>query len=230
MALAPNALTTPLRVEAELGDTADPADVRLEYVIDEVSTAFCREAGRSFHHVESSVFDVEGFGSSALLLPRAPITSVASIQSLDVTGTVNGTTDPATVRIRAAAGILWRASGWLSTAPTFRTLEAQTAFGEEGPLWRVTCNSGFRTRAQLEAGTVFADAATIEALPADIEKAVLISIAALWHRAGKDLTVSSSSKGGDAISFRLPNAIVGLSADLLLPETIAIARRYQRPV
>lgn len=211
MALAAQALTLLATVLDELGLTSDSGgaqDLRLERYILAVSEQIASHCGRVFQRDAAVVERVAGFGTTRLVLARAPVNALTSI-SID--GTLQDMTQ---VSIEdAKAGIIYRASGWASTAPSLPGISQGPAHGQEEKRIVVTYDGGYVTPFQVGVPT------PVRTLPYDLEDACVELVLSRWRSRGVDPRIAAEGS---------QNASRTVFGSELPPHIAAVLARYAR--
>ncbi len=216
MALATHALTTLAVVKEDLGFSDNEKDAVLERLINSVSRAFWREAGRALHYEAEIVERVPGYGVFRLRMKRRPVASVTEIVRIDIEGSDLEVLDPTTYEIEDAdKGFLYREGGFGDTAQRGVSIDGAPISGSERASIKVTYTGGFVTPNQHTGTPPF-----VRDLPEDIEEAVLMSVVANWHRKGQNQQATSESNDNVHTSW-------GRKFGLLLPETLEVARKLR---
>lgn len=229
MTLLASALVTRAMLESfELG-TGHDGDT-LDLMINAVSEAMARIAGRTFQYEEDIVDNVAGYGTAQLIVPRAPIVSVTSVQLMGTGGDVVDSIASSAFLLdrNGRSGVLYRPDGWNNTTPLRGGVGRYIAAGSEATLYRVTYNAGFLTPNQ--DAVDFTEGASALPLPTDLQLACLRGATYLYAQKGRDMSIMSKSTEGVSISYRLPNSIIGLAAGLLPPEVSGVAASYFRGI
>lgn len=198
MPLESHALTTVAEARTEVGLAAGDTsqDGRLERLINAASLQVSRAAGgRRFERVVDAVEVLPGYGGAALILPRAPVLSVALVELLDP---LSG--DPSELdgwTLDAGAGVLHRPGGWPSTATEASGVMGDLVAGSERRGIRVTYSAGWITPHQASASYPGGSLGTRD-LPADLEEACLEAVRARYERRDG---VASEKLGDASITY-----------------------------
>lgn len=218
--LSPKALTRVETVRDLVGATAAQNN-RITRLINAVSDAMTREAGRLFHFQADIVESVSGFGGFRLLVSRRPLLLISSIDVLDVEGNVVSTFDDTTYKILGdgGAGIIHSDVRWLDSAMMGAGIVPKIEAGTERDNVQVTYDGGWVTPEQ-EALTANDPQPLVRSLPEELEEACLASVTNLWTRSGNSLAVQSASEETTQVTF-------GKMKGLLLMETCDVLKRYR---
>lgn len=207
-------LTTVAVVADVLGVSA--SDARLPRLIGAASDAIRAHLGRpQLHYSAAFVERLPGQLEQVRLWLGLPVvTSVASVVLPD------GSTLSASEYSLEESAYLYRAAGWPYTGLVRAgLLYDAAAVGTERPSIVVTYAGGWVTPAQ--SGT--------RTLPYDLEEAAVQTVVAMYRRMGTDPTIASESLGDYSVTYKNPNAIVGVGG--LLPDAVlAQLDRYRRLV
>lgn len=225
MALASYALTTLASLKSALGVTGSTLDADLEFTINAVSKAMSRAADRVFEF-ETDIEDrVKAYGTGRIVLPRAPVSTLTKIESIDFAGTVTGEIDSGSYGLEDGSGQSGVVFGlWGSTA--LGGGASGLARFQQAPfsLLLVTYDAGFVTPQQAED-----DVLLTRDLPEDLEQACLQSCVRWYRERFADQTISSESYPDHSISQATGSAETG-SFGVLTRESLAIARSYRRTI
>lgn len=224
MALTVIALTTVPELESELGVTPGTEVRALERAIQVASAEVARIAGRVLYRVASAVDRVKGYGNARLVLPRAPVVSIASIALLADDGTVLETFDSSTYELEnAEAGIVYRALGWPWTLTEASGVDGGAVAGSERAALRVTYTAGWITPWQADPSFP-GGAVGSRDLPYDIEDAVIQAAVSRYRSRGRDAGVKSERLGEEAVTY----ADVSQGGSWLPPAAYRVAQAYRR--
>jgi len=211
------ALTTLANAKDELGITDSSQDARVERYVLEASSACEGYCDRSFRKT-TQVETLQASGTRRLVLSRTPLASITSI-------VVDGETlDASAYSIEdAAAGLVYRESGWPrydSVVPYSVSRDAIAGTAKRDVV--VTYVGGY---------VLPNDSVGTRDLPYDVEAACLMTVVSMFRARGRDRAVASKGTGDASVSFRLPNAIIGVGAGGVIPDEAAvILNRYRRVV
>jgi hypothetical protein len=223
MALSAQALTTWETIKDEVRSISkDLTKDRSERVINAISAAMAKVAGRTFQYEAGLIENLPGFGGPDLILGRAPVISVTSIELLAVDLVVEYTFASDSYQIKASTGILHRPSGWPSTAQVGPSLDGTRLADTERPAIKVTYAGGYVTPQQQvdNPGVLTRD------LPYDLEEACIDSVLAKLARSPKrDMDIISKSTQEVSTQWRDRSTI---PTGLLLKSTEAVAKSYWR--
>lgn len=216
MPLAEHALTTYEAVSATLQLSSDDAanataQALIERYINACSEAIERIACRHFERTATAVTEYyPGYGGVHLVLDRAPIVSVGTIDLVTIDGTAQGTLDNWRVD-NADAGIVYRPGRWPLTADVARTPTRDTIPGSERYSIRVQYTAGWITPYQADESTVspYAGGALgTRNLPYDIEEACIESVVARWRRGTQGFNIQNQTLEGLSMSFSEPRKLL----------------------
>lgn len=211
-----------------LGNDSPTASlVHIERIINAVSEAMAKAAGRPF--VRATVAS-EAHGSNCgprLFLRRTPVVSVSAVTEVSTDGvTVAGTFDTSSYYIEdAEAGFLTMRSGWPGTQfyPSSGGVDMLLPDEPERRI-RVAYVGGYITPELVRLdGLEVTPEGLVRTLPYDIEEACLASVASVLRRSGQDRNIVSENTQTIAKSWRE-------SSDLLTAETLKVCHRYARYV
>lgn len=216
------ALTTLARVQREVDD--DSPEQR-DYLIDLINTyseAVEDYLNRRLGHDAAIVEDVAGYGGVHLMVSRAPVWSVASVE---YTGGLALSTpiDVAEVRIDQKAGILERRNGWPNTAARDgRTIAQDLIPGTEERAIRITYAGGWVLPND-------ADVAGVDRLPRAIERACQLAVTTAFGRRARPRDIRNERAEGYSVSLAQVDTGALESAEThgLPPESILLLRRYR---
>ncbi len=201
MALSSHALTLTDTVKDELGITGSTLDSVIERLINAASREMERIAGRHFERVTAQQDMVASFGSTKLILPRAPVSSVSAIAELDIEGNVVLTYDASTYRVDdAEAGLVERPQGWDSTAQMAWGVRLHALQGSERKSIRVTYDAGWITPWQEDAAYPGGSVGTRD-LPEDLEEACIQAACHLYARRGESMAIKSEKMGDASVTY-----------------------------
>lgn len=227
MALTVQALTTVRSLEEELDLEPGTDSGALERAIKAASAEIARVTGRVLYRVADAVDRVASYGGYELLVPRAPIVSVTSVERLGDDGTsVEETYATSTYHISDSdAGILYRSSGWPWTSSQRSGVTNLPVAGQERPSIRVTYTAGWITPYQASAtgGSV-----GTRDLPYDLEEACLIAAASRYRSRGRDRAVVSERLGPESVRYAAPSSSSVGRSSWLPEEAYSIANSYRR--
>ena len=186
--LTNDALTTLGTVKDELGITDASSDETLKRLINAVSRRIRSYCRRTFYYEVDIVEQFAGYGSTNLLLSRMPVISVDSItyDSMAVDSDDYSIGD-------AAAGILYRPTGWAWTAKLQRNAAAADPLpGTEEKLFEVTYTGGWITPQQAaDDAKLGVPLGWVRSLPEDLEDACILAVTSRYGMRGQDITVKS---------------------------------------
>lgn len=223
MALTAIALTTVPELESELGVTPGTEVRALERAIMAASAEVARVAGRALHRVAGAVDRVKGYGGARLVLPRAPVVSIASIAELADDGTVSETYDATSYELESAeAGIVYRAIGWPWTLTAASGVDGGGVAGSERASLRVTYTAGWITPWQADPAYPGGALGTRD-LPWDLEDAVIQAAVTRYRGRGRDAAVKSERLGEEAVTY----ADVSQGGSWLPPAAYRVAQAYR---
>lgn len=209
-------LTTVAVVADVLGVSA--SDSRLPRLIGAASDAIRAHLGRpQLHYSAAYVERLAGHIEQVRLWLGLPaVASVASVVLPD------GSSLASSEYSLEEGAYLYRASGWPYTGLVRAgLLYDAAAVGTERPSIVVTYAGGWVTPAQTGTRT----------LPYDLEEAAVQAVVAMYRRGGVDPNIASESLGDYSVSYKNPNALIGVGAGGLLPDAVlAQIDRYRRLV
>jgi hypothetical protein len=207
MTLGAAALTTLEAALGELSQTGDggPLDARVERYIMAASDQIARACGRTLHYGTGIEERVAGLADVRLLLERAPIVQVASVEVDD-----EGELDADAYEVNLDLGTLLRVDGdvWPMKAQSTGGVRPQAKPGTELPTVTVTYAGGWVTPAQ-------ATGQLPRTLPHDLELACLELVASIWARRGRDGRLTSESFESSTYAYEasgLPPTVAALIA------------------
>jgi len=207
-------LTTMVAVQVEIG-TMTPAQKSWASSAIEAASALIEQEANQIFAQQNYRETIPGSGSSTLMLDRTPILGVPTIITTDNEVIVDFVVeDP-------EAGILYRRQGWTQEISYQRGIIYDPLGHEAHPTFVVTYDAGYHLPSFPEA--VDTDAGEIE-LPANVERACVVSIKAWWHKKNRDSTVSWKQVGDLALGYRGPSAAKGADTLRLPPEAKALIR------
>lgn len=208
MTLAPNALTTPKEIRAELGITGN-----VDRLINAASDRVERYCQRSFFYEAARVDQLPGFADFYLTAEKGPILSVASLKY------DGALIDSAEYEIADD----WRIrsdSGFTSTAGTARDFVTNyPKQGSEKGLYTLTYSCGYVTPAQA------ADLGLSRSLPYDIEDAVIQLVAMRYLEIGNNPRVKSERLMSHQVNYGGPST---MDSEDGIPTTIAATLKGYR--
>jgi hypothetical protein len=216
-------LTLPATVATELG--ASDIDPRIPRLVSAASRAITRLLNRRLHFGAAISEKARGHGRSLLCLDVTPLVSVASVTLAD--GTV--LTGSEFSIENAEAGLLYRVSGWPSTGRFRGGLPPQTDLdaGSEAASIVVVYAGGWVTPAQASSSGWSGPA---RSLPEDIEEACVQTVVGLFRRGGQADNISTEALGDYSVSYRAPNALIGLGFGGIIPDSVMPQlNSYRRP-
>jgi len=229
MPLNTNALTTTHEIREALGITDLNSDRIIERLINGVSSAFARVAGRVFQRDPAVVEDVAGLGTVLVMLKQTPIVSITSVQTIADDGTL-GTAESATSYriLNADVGSIFRATGWTTNFREAYGILSYAVRGSEIPNFRITYVGGWVTRHQTS--TVFPGGQVdpTATLPGEIEEAVIRDCVTNFRSIGRPLDVSEQRLGDETVKWRSDVAAVNQQSRIdLSPAAHAVALAYR---
>lgn len=217
--MAASDLTLPATVATELGGDVVSGDARLPRLISVASGAILRHLGRpQLHYSAAYAESLPGHGRPRLVLGLTPVLDVASV----VVDGVTLSADDYELE-DADAGLLFRLAGWPWTGVYRGGLPPQLDrdAGSERAAIVVTYEGGWVSPAQ--AATV-GWAGPARSLPYDLEEACVQTVVGLYRRGGLDPNVASEALGDYSVSYRAPNAIVGVGVGVggIIPDSAVV--------
>lgn len=218
MPLTSYALTELDTALSEVGATS-AQNTLVTRLINAVSRAMSKEAGRPFHYQTGIVERVPGFGGYRLLVERRPVLTLTSIELLAMDGTVADTYETDSYEIEdASLGFIYRELGWPDTARATAGFSGGIVPGSERKSLRVTYTAGYITPFQ---ASVSGGSLGTRTLPEDLEEACLWSVVDLYSRRGHSRNQGSVSDGKQSTNYR------NTTGGILTPETIQVVRKFK---
>ena len=205
-------LTTIVAVETELGTLTTAQKAWANSAIEAASALIEQEANQIFaqqNYTETSA----GSGSSQIMLDRTPIIGTPTIVSTDNEVIVDFVVED------ALAGILYRRQGWTQEISYQRGITYDPLAYETHPSFVITYVGGYHLPS-------FPDelvAPEVE-LPANIQRACVLTVKAWWHSKNRDSTVSWKQVGDLALGYRGDSAVKGTEPLRLPPEARALIK------
>jgi hypothetical protein len=207
-------LTTIPALVAEVG-TMTPAQQDWIGLAIEAASALIEQEANQFFAQQNYRETIPGSGSSTLMLDRTPILGTPTIITTDNEVIVDFVVeDP-------VAGILYRRQGWTQEISYQRSITYDPLGYETHPTFVVTYDAGYHLPSFTD--EIDTDAGQI-GLPANVEKACILSIKAWWHKKNRDSTVSWKQVGDLALGYRGPSAAKGADTLRLPPEAKALIK------
>lgn len=209
------ALTTLANAKDELGLTDSSQDDRVERYILQASSACQGFTDRDFRK-ESTVERLQGSGTRRLVLSRTPVVSITSV-------VIDGETiDASEYEIEdAAAGVLYRESGWPRIDAVVVGSIARDAIAGTAKRDVVVTYTGGYVLPNDSPGT--------RDLPQDVEAACILTVVSMYRGRGRDRAVASKGTGDASVSYRLPNSIIGVGGGGVIPDEAAVMlAKYRR--
>lgn len=208
MTLAPNALTTPKEIRAELGITGN-----VDRLINAASDRVERFCQRSFYYEPARVEQLPGFADFYLTVEKGPILSVASL-------TYDGALIDSDEYEIADDWRIRSDSGFTSTAGTARDFVSRyPKAGSEKALYELTFAAGYVTPAQ--AGEL----GIPRTLPYDLEDAVIQLVAMRYLETGNNPRIKSERLMSHQVSYGGPST---KDSEDGIPTTIAATLKPYR--
>lgn len=230
-----HALTLYSTVRDALGFTsADDTALqsKIERIIEAVSAEMEAIAHRHFEYGAAIVEKCRGYDDVRLVLGRAPLKAITSIELLNVDGTVGSTFTSTDQEIDGdgGSGIIYRTAGFPWVTAEAGDIEGSPMAGAERAALRVTYAGGWVTAVQAAAdAALLVPLGWVRDLPYDLEEAVIQSAISVWKRTGTDRSIAAeTSAGGSSVSYINPNTIISEGASLLTAEAQRVAHRYWR--
>ena len=186
-----NDLTTMDAVVTELGTLTSAQKSWVAFQITAASALIEQAANQHFAQQQFKE-TIEGSGSSTLMLSRTPIIGTPTILS------TNNDVIADFVVEDAEAGILYRQQGWTRMVSYWPDTITHERLGfESHPSFVITYNAGYHLPS-------FPDAAANGEipLPANIERACIVTIKDWWHKKNRDGSVSWKQVGDLALGYR----------------------------
>ena len=207
-------LTTITAVETEIGAMTSAQKTWAMAAIEAASALIEQEANQVFPQ-QAYTETIEGSGSSTLMLDRTPILGTPTIIS-----TVNEVIVDFVVKDKLA-GVLYRRQGWTQEISYQRGITYDPLGFETHPGFVISYNAGYHLPSFPDA--VDPDAGEIE-LPANIERACVVTLKAWFHSKSRDSTVSWKQVGDLALGYRGDPAAKGTEPLRLPPEARALIK------
>jgi len=222
------ALTTYATARDVIGlgnDDPNASQTHLERIINAVSEAMVKAAGRPFVRATVTAERHGSNGGPRLFLQRPPVISVSAVTIVGADGTTVDTTFASTDYYveNSEAGWLLMRGGWPCTAfaPGSGATDMVLPDDPEGAI-RVTYVGGYITPEQVRLdGLEVSPLGLVRTLPYDLEDACLASVASVLRRSGQDRNVTSENTQTIAKTWRE-------SSDMLTAETLKVCHRYAR--
>lgn len=232
--LSAHALTLYATVRDALGFTsADDATVqaKLERIINAVSDEMASLAHRTFEYGAAIVEKQRGYDDVRMVLDRAPLKAITSIEWLSWDGSSVSTFAATSYEIDedGLSGMIYRSAGFAWTAQLAGDILGSPMAGTERAAYRVTYAGGWVTpeQARLDAA-LLVPLGWVRDLPYDLEEACIQSAIAVYRKSGQDRSVlAETSAGGSSVAYSDPLAQAG-SASMLTAEAQRIVQRYWR--
>ena len=205
-------LTTIVAVETELGTLTSAQKAWANSAIEAASALIEQEANQIFPQ-QNYTETLEGSGSSELMLDRTPILGTPTIITTDNEVIVDFVVKD------ALAGLLYRRQGWTQEISYHRNITYDPMAYDTHPTFVVTYDGGYHLPSFPEAigdGEI--------ALPANIERACVLTVKAWWHSKNRDSTVSWKQVGDLALGYRGDAAAKGTEPLRLPPEARALIK------
>lgn len=205
-------LTTMLAVEAEIGAMTSAQKTWAQSAIEAASALIEQEANQIFAQ-QNYTETLEGSGSSELMLDRTPILGTPTIITMDNEVIVDF------VIKDALAGLLYRRQGWTQEISYHRNITYDPMAYDTHPTFVVTYDGGYHLPSfpdSIVDGEI--------ALPANIERACVLTVKAWWHSKNRDSTVSWKQVGDLALGYRGDAAAKGTEPLRLPPEARALIK------
>ena len=199
-------LTTIPTLVAEVGTLTPTQQDWIGLAIESASALIEQEANQHFAQQQFRE-TLEGSGSSTLMLDRTPIIGTPTIITVDNEVIADFVVED------ADAGVLYRRQGWTAEISYNRGISYDPLPYESHPRFVVTYVAGYHLPSftdEIEDGAV--------ALPANIEKACVLTIKAWWHYKNRDSSVSWKQVGDLALGYRGEAAVKGQEPLRLPPE------------
>jgi len=205
-------LTTIPTLVAEIGTLTPTQQDWIKLAI-ESATALIEQEANQFFAEQQYKETIPGSGSSQLMLDRTPVLGTPTIVTTTNEVIVDFTIED------SEAGILYRRQGWTQEISYQRGIVYDGLGFETHPGFVVTYNAGY----YLPSFTAEITASQVP-LPANYEKACVLSIKAWWHRKNRDSSVSWKQVGDLALGFRGDAPIKGVEVLGLPPEARALIK------
>lgn len=205
-------LTTMLAVEAEIGAMTSAQKTWAQSAIEAASALIEQEANQIFAQ-QNYTETLEGSGSSELMLDRTPILGTPIIITTDNEVIVDFVVKD------ALAGLLYRRQGWTQEISYHRNITYDPMAYDTHPTFVVTYDGGYHLPSfpvSIVDGEI--------ALPANIERACVLTVKAWWHSKNRDSTVSWKQVGDLALGYRGDAAAKGTEPLRLPPEARALIK------
>jgi hypothetical protein len=206
-------LTTIVAVETEIG-TLTPAQKSWAMSAIEAASFLIEQEANQFFAEQNYTETIPGSGSTQLMLDRTPILGTPTIITTDNEVIVDFTVED------AKAGILYRRQGWTQEISYHRNITYDPAAYDAHPTFVITYDAGYHLPSFPDA----LDEDTQIALPANIERACVLSVKSWWHSKNRDSTVSWKQVGDLALGYRGDPAAKGTEPLRLPPEARALIK------
>ena len=196
MALTAQALTTLDTLKSELGITSSSDDAYLERTIESASARLQSLLARLVYYQVDIVETVTGSGNPFIIVDRAPIVSISSIEYDSGQGT---STEYESTLYRiddAEAGTIERENAWWPDTRDFVNVTLDRLTGTRRRNIRVTYTGGWVTPQQAAD-----DVSLTRNLPYDIEDAVISMAVDSYRSRGRDTSIKSQKLLSASVSF-----------------------------
>lgn len=178
--------------KAAIGTTATSDDGIMQSALDRATALIEGYVG---YPLRRQVYEetVAGYGGNELLLSRTPVRSIESIvYGEEVIASTSYFVES------ESGGLIWRDYGWPWTAGVEYDMVAHVVPRSELRSYRAVYEAGYCTAGSTEDGWL----TTGEAVPGDIEAAILHTATFLYQNAGRDFSVASKKIGDLSITYQ----------------------------
>lgn len=184
-------LTTSEHVKLELGISTMDINEWLKLAIPAASSALENYTNKFWAYQQYDEV-LSGSGSTRLMLARTPLvgTPVIVIDSNTVT---DFTVDD------ASAGILYRRQGWVRETAGWGGITRDPRVWDDHPNVYVTYYAGYNLP------SFKTDIADVDALPANVERAAIVTVKSWYRTKNRDPNVSWKQVGDLALGYRKPS-------------------------
>jgi hypothetical protein len=207
--------------KATLGTTSTADDDKMQYALDRATALI---EGYLGYPLRRRVYKetVAGYGSLELQVTRTPLVAVETVSFQDEE------VDPTSYDIaNESAGIIYRELGWPWTAGVEYDLVPHVTPRSELKSFSVVYEAGYCVNGSTEDGWL----TTGEAVPSDIEGALVSAATFLYKGAGRDPSVASKKIGDLSITYQGGGQSFGNggSVSVGLPDTVkGMLSHYRR--
>lgn len=193
--------------KAAIGTTATSDDGIMQSALDRATALIEGYVG---YPLRRQVYEetVAGYGGNELLVSRTPVRSIESIlYGEELVASTSYFVD--------GGGLIWRNDGWPWTAAVQYDMTAHVAPHSELRSYTVVYEAGYCTAGSTESSWL----TTGEAVPGEIESAILYTATFLYQNAGRDFSVASKKIGDLSITYQVGQSFgQGGSASMGIPD------------